>query len=163
MPSVWPRKKNTRGGNDEDAGEEDAEQQPDEPAVDAMAESIETVLDGGSSSSKGAGRANGSASQQAAAASSSSTAAQPRPQRQFAPGPANELEARMAVEGQKLREAEDRAERAERARQGRELRDDGVRLRAGHSHSANREASARGDWRTRMPGGISGVGTPTAE
>ncbi|OJD31602.1 mitochondrial outer membrane protein mmm1 [Diplodia corticola] len=164
VPSVWPRKKNTRGGSDEDsaADDEDSEQQAEEPAVDAMAESIETVLDGGSGSKSGA-RTNGSASQAPAAASSSSTAARPRPQRQFAPGPANELEARMAVEGQKLRDAEQRAERAERARQGRELTDEGVRLRAGHSHTASREASARGDWGNRMPGGISGVGTPTAE
>ncbi|KAL1642076.1 ERMES complex subunit mmm1 [Diplodia intermedia] len=159
VPSVWPRKKNTRGGNDEDAGDDDLDEQAEEPAADAMAESIETVLDGGNKSS---GRTNGSASQ-AAAAPTSSTATQPRPQRQFAPGPTNELEARMAVEGQKLREAEVRAERAERSRQGRELRDEGVRLRAGHSHPVSREASARGDWRTRMPGGISGVGTPTAE
>ncbi|KAK0663766.1 Maintenance of mitochondrial morphology protein 1 [Lasiodiplodia hormozganensis] len=157
VPNVWPRKKNTRGGDEGgSAGEEGAEQAADEPAVDAMAESIETVMDGGS---KAGGRTNGSASQ----AASSSSAALPKPQRQFAPGSANELEARMAVEGQKLREAEERAGRVERARQGRELRDEGVRLRAGHSHSASREASARGDWRSRMPGGISGVGTPTAE
>lgn len=159
LPSLWPRKKNTRGGDEGSSdGDEDnqAEQQGDGSAIDAMAESVETVLDGKN------GRSNGAAKQPAGVSTTSTS--QTRPQRQYAPGPVNELEARMTAEGQKLREAEERAERAERARQGRELRDEGVRLRAGHSNTrgnGSRDTSTRGEWRNRMPGGISGVGTPT--
>lgn len=147
LPSLWPRKKNTRGGNEE--GDDDDGQEGEEPVGEGMAESIETVVEGANER-----RANGAPSQPAGTSSGS---AQVRPQRQYAPGPANELEARMAVEGQKMREAEERAERAERARQGRE----GMRLRPGLAHTSSREQSARGEWRNRMPGGISGIGTPT--
>lgn len=144
LPSLWPRKKNTRGGNEE--GDDDDGQEGEEPVGEGMAESIETVVEGANER-----RANGAPSQPAGTSSGS---AQVRPQRQYAPGHANELEARMAVEGQKMREAE---ERAERARQGRE----GMRLRPGLAHTSSREQSARGEWRNRMPGGISGIGTPT--
>ncbi|EKG16186.1 protein of unknown function DUF2404 [Macrophomina phaseolina MS6] len=45
LPSLWPRKKNTRGGNDEGNGSNagDDSRESDEPAAESLAESMETV------------------------------------------------------------------------------------------------------------------------
>jgi maintenance of morphology protein 1 len=109
LPSLWPRKKNTRGG-DENADSDDdltpgdgelepnatAERETQEPSRRARANSLKEVSGEDS------------------------------------------LDARMAAEGAKMRAAETRSEREERVK-NQQHRQDGVRRRPAHSKNASTE------------------------
>ncbi|KAK8167226.1 hypothetical protein BC567DRAFT_271277 [Phyllosticta citribraziliensis] len=185
LPSLWPRKRNTRGGEDEAAdadlsGKEDAgeggrhENQTaggPAPAMDASPPRPKpgAAERGSLKNLRGSGSGgNGTATPPGAAAATSTTTATNASKQAAATAnrsshvPADELEARMAAEGQKMREAEQRAKKLERTRSMRgeseATRPGNLRLRStGTFPHSSREASARGDWRSGSPSPASGV------
>lgn len=190
LPSLWPRKRNTRGGEDEAADadlsdKEDADEdgchenqaaEGPAPAMDASpprpkpgaAErgSLKNLRGGGSGGNGTAtpsGAAAAAAAPSATTTTTTTTTTATNASKQAAATAnrsshvlADELEARMAAEGQKMREAEQRAKKLERTRSMRgeseATRPNNLRLRStGTFPHSSREASAKGDWRS--PGG----------
>ncbi|KAK8199387.1 uncharacterized protein BKA78DRAFT_375828 [Phyllosticta capitalensis] len=193
LPSLWPRKRNTRGGDDEAAdadleGEEEASDgsgreitnaggpsstgptdtpSPPRPKPGAAERgNLKNLRSGNGSTVTPAATGTNTPSKQAAATASRSTYV-----------PADELEARMAAEGQKMREAEQRAKKLERSRSMRSesemgrpgnlrLRSTGTFPQAGSARAAEWRgagsplpASASSSSRP-MPGSMPGAPTP---
>ncbi|KAK7520959.1 uncharacterized protein IWZ02DRAFT_273945 [Phyllosticta citriasiana] len=198
LPSLWPRKRNTRGGEDEaadadldgrgDVGEDgrhenyagtgpasNMDASPPRPKSGAAERGSLKNLRGNGSGGGGNGTATPpTAAAPTSAPASSKQAAATSSRSSYVP--ADELEARMAAEGQKMREAEQRAKKLERTRSMRTesemTRPGNLRLRStGTFPHSSREASARArEWRAGpaspasaaarpMPGSMPGAPT----
>jgi maintenance of morphology protein 1 len=157
LPSLWPRKKNTRGGEEGDLGDAS-----DDDAVDETADLPPSLSDDHIHSSPGN--------------SSTVGGARTRPSSFIPPttAPPGSLEARYEAEGAKLREAEIKAGERKRSRskeqvgEGRSRSKDqaegvrwrgGVTAQAGHLREASRTANrGSGEWSGQkgMPGAMPG-------
>lgn len=146
LPSFWPRKRNTRGGTEEEAGAEGTavpmEGRGEDDGGDGRA-----VADGNGNGGVGGEEEEGTRAK-AKAGGERMDGWETRPPVH----PEGSLEARMVVEGQKIREAEERAQRAERERRERRAERNGVRWRG--DHDASRSASQDS---IRLPGNMPGA------
>ena len=130
LPSLWPRKKNTRGGEeDEDEGEREEKEE-------AVNEGTKGKREGREKEGKTGSIRIGSGGGQSDVDSLDET--------------------RLAAEGEKIWEAEQRAQRVERER-AREREPDGMRWRGDQSRDVSVAQGRSSEDTLRMPGGMPGV------